>query len=369
MDPLENPHKRPPQTKWSVHEASPLLGGRAGRSPTLVLSERRSAKKQSGAPEERKKGNFLFYIIYAIVNVIIAVPGLYGYASVIFNHPVFQPHMNALAKLVIFSSMLHQIGFLLFSSLDFAIGTVQDAGLIFLSSMANQIADIMEDEGETEQAIVSTTLALLSAGTALLGLILVIMGHFKLANAVSYLPMPVVGGYLAFIGYFCCQAGVSLCISKSMVNVADWGLLAQPQYLLLATPGLLAALLLTWLSRNSDNPASLPVAMVAIPAVFYVVIYAGGWGLEGAREGKWVGDVAPPVPVSDLIHLVDLSLVRWDLVGEILWTWVGMIFVVSFASCLDVAAISMDMGEALDTNRELATVGICNCECELHHLD
>ena len=34
----------------------------------------------------------------------------------------------------------------------------------------------------------------------------------------------------------------------------------------------------------------------------------------------------------------------------------------SFASCLDVAAISLDMGEALDTNRELATVGICNCK-------
>ena len=117
-----------------------------------------------------------------------------GYASVIFNHPVFQPHMNALAKLVLFSSMMHQIGFLFFSSLDFAIGTVQDAGLIFLSSMANTIADRMENEGESEEAIVSTTLALLSSGTALLGVILVIMGHFKLANAVSYLPMPVVGG-------------------------------------------------------------------------------------------------------------------------------------------------------------------------------
>lgn len=32
----------------------------------------------------------------------------------------------------------------------------------------------------------------------------------------------------------------------------------------------------------------------------------------------------------------------------------------SFASCLDVAAISLDMGEALDTNKELSTVGICN---------
>ena len=37
-----------------------------------------------------------------------------------------------------------------------------------------------------------------------------------------------------------------------------------------------------------------------------------------------------------------------------------MVFVVSFSSCLDVAAISMDMGEALDTNNELMTVGISN---------
>lgn len=33
---------------------------------------------------------------------------------------------------------------------------------------------------------------------------------------------------------------------------------------------------------------------------------------------------------------------------------------VSFSSCLDVAAISMDMGQALDTNNELMTVGISN---------
>lgn len=39
-----------------------------------------------------------------------------------------------------------------------------------------------------------------------------------------------------------------------------------------------------------------------------------------------------------------------------------MTFVVSFSSCLDVAAISMDMGQALDTNNELMTVGISNCK-------
>jgi MFS superfamily sulfate permease-like transporter len=99
-----------------------------------------------------------------------------------------------------------------------------------------------------------------------------------------------------------------------------------------------------------------------IPAAFYIVIYVTGLHIEGAREYGWVGQVSPPVPVSDLLALVDFSLVRWDLVLDILATWTGMVFVVSFASCLDVAAISMDMGEALDTNKELATVGICNCK-------
>lgn len=69
-----------------------------------------------------------------------------------------------------------------------------------------------------------------------------------------------------------------------------------------------------------------------------------------------------PVPVIDLLHLVDLSKVRWDLAKDLISTWAGMVFVVSFSSCLDVAAISMDTGEALDVNAELTTVGIANCK-------
>lgn len=38
----------------------------------------------------------------------------------------------------------------------------------------------------------------------------------------------------------------------------------------------------------------------------------------------------------------------------------SMVFVVAFSSCLDVAAIEMDMGEPLDVNAELATVGYSN---------
>jgi MFS superfamily sulfate permease-like transporter len=358
-------HRR--QVATATSAASPILKpstthptGATMASP--LLSKRRSDASTSVAFEDNSSNNnnkcgfkgfdhYLYCLIYAVVNAIIAVPSLFGYAAVIFNNPVFSPHMNALSKLLIFSSLVHQLGFLIFSSLPFAIGTVQDAGLIFLSTMANTIANTMLDDGHSDDEILSTTLALLCSGTALLGLVLVAMGYFKLADAVSYLPMPVVGGYLAFIGYFCVQAGTSLCISKPMMSILDWNLLLDPKNLLLAGPGLASGLVLTLTSRLATNSGVLPCVMVIIPAFFYIVLFTCGSSLEEAREAGWVGETSPPVPVSDLLHLIDFGQVRWDLVSQVIATWFGMVFVVSFASCLDVAAISIDMGQPLETNR------------------
>jgi SulP family sulfate permease len=202
---------------WSLHEASPLLSiplASDASNPTSSPVTKRAHTSSSGRYSSLV---FVYYIVYALVNVIISVPGLYGYAAVIFNHPVFSSNMNALSKLVIFSSAVMQLSFICFSTMSFAIGTVQDAGLIFLSSMANTIANEMLEDGESEKAILSTTMVLLSGGTALLGVVLIAIGKFKLTNVVSYLPMPVIGGYLAFIGYFCVQGN---CKIVSLVQVA-----------------------------------------------------------------------------------------------------------------------------------------------------
>jgi hypothetical protein len=168
-----------------------------GRRLSAVTSKNASFDKKHPIRVKEKKtrkgfDHYVYCVIYAIVNVIISAPGLYGYTAVIFNNPVFDNHMNALSKLVIFSSLIHQLGFFLFSTLDFAIGTVQDAGLIFLSAMANKIANRMLEDGHGEDEVLSTTIVLLCLGTACLGLVLILMGRFRLADAVAYLPMPVV---------------------------------------------------------------------------------------------------------------------------------------------------------------------------------
>ena len=45
---------------------------------------------------------------------------------------------------------------------------------------------------------------------------------FTTASTVQFLPMPVVGGYLAYIGFFCGQAGLALMANVEIVHLADW---------------------------------------------------------------------------------------------------------------------------------------------------
>ena len=78
---------------------------------------------------------------------MVCAPVMISFASIIFRHPTF--HRDAatyarLVKLVLFSSAVHQTVFVTTSSLVFAVGQVQDAGLIFLSSMANQVVETLE---------------------------------------------------------------------------------------------------------------------------------------------------------------------------------------------------------------------------------
>lgn len=311
------------------------------------------------------KTGFFYYFMYAVLNTLMSVPALYGYASVIFNHDAFQPYIAVLTKLSIWSSAVHQFSFVAFSSLPFAKAEVQDAGLLFLSCITNYIArTIIEEDGSIDE-ILSTAIVGIAVATASLGVVVLFLGKFNCANFVSYLPLPVVGGYLAFIGYFCFIAGVGLSVSQSMIGgnfMSDIELLCNKKTIFLAIPGLISGIVLAVVCRFAKSDATLPLTMIAIPLGFYIVLYILGISLDEARQGMWVGEKESAADITSLLMVLDFEKVRWDLImsTRCISVWFGMVFVVSFSSCLDVAAISMDMGEALDVNSELVTVGLSN---------
>ena len=93
---------------WSFSQSRRQVATAATSSPRpsashqLSAEARRAEEAAQAAKEESRVSNsgqhYLFCSIYAVVNVIIAAPALFGYAAVIFNHPIFANHMNALSK-------------------------------------------------------------------------------------------------------------------------------------------------------------------------------------------------------------------------------------------------------------------------------
>ncbi|KUF93272.1 Transmembrane protein 65 [Phytophthora nicotianae] len=299
-------------------------------------------------------------LLYGVVNAIRAIPTMYGYAVIIFSHHAFADFMPALSKLVIFSSAVHQVMFTLMSTMPFAIGQVQDAGLIFLSAMATSICNSLGDDVSPE-AKVATTIVTIGIATASLGVCLVVMGRFKLAALASYLPMPVIGGYLAFIGVFCLYAGLALSTGLVINDFSSMiDMFHDTHNILLCVPGFLGGAILLVVSQNFKNPFALSTAIMVMPVFFFLVLAIGSISLDEARQDGWVDPVEKTASISELVNLFDFDLVHWDQIPNQIVTWIGMVFIVAISSSLDVVAIEIDMGTKLDINHELKTVGWSN---------
>lgn len=227
-------------------------------------------------------------MLYGIINSVMIIPVTISFCSIIYRDKEFEEYLPRLVKLVLFSSMIHQIAFTQFSSLPFAIGQVQDAGLIFLSSMA---ADIVQGCARTEQ-IVPTALVVLPLCTFILGCMLVVVAKLKLATVIQYLPMPVIGGYLAFIGFFCGQAGLAMMAGVQVVSIMDWGNFYSERALILLTPGVILGITTYLLLCRIRSPYVLPCCMVGILSLFFGALFLCGMTIEDAREYGWIAPLS-----------------------------------------------------------------------------
>jgi SulP family sulfate permease len=140
---------------------------------------------------------------------------------------------------------------------------------------------------------VSTALIILPLYTTLLGVLLIVTGRLKLASIVQYLPMPVIGGYLAFIGFFCGQAGLAMMAGVDVSGPADWWRLCNTGSVVLFLPGLVLGCAIYLVLITFRSPLVLPVCLVASLLGFYTVLWLSGQSLQDARDAGWIGQLQP----------------------------------------------------------------------------
>lgn len=299
-------------------------------------------------------------LLYGVVNTFIVLPVVMSFGSIIYNDDFFRPYLPALMKLTVVSGAVHQIMFSTFSSLPFAVGQVQDAGLIFLSAMATDLVSRLKSEGADDDSILATLTIGLSAYTAVMGFALVLVGKCKLASYCQLLPPSVVGGYLAFIGFFCGQAGLSLMAMVPVSGLADWYKFFNRDALVHLAPGVVGGCAMYYAVRTLRHVAVFPSSIVVLMFAFYVVLWATGSSVQEATDYGWINKTEQAPSWDHTWDFFKVEKVVWSVLPSQTLSLMAMTVVVALSSSLDVAAIEIELKRPLDYNYELKTVGLSN---------
>lgn len=115
----------------------------------------------------------------------VITPELFA-ASICMQDHFFQPVLGQMVKLVFLSSGVHQIIFSIKSTLPFAVGQVQDVGLIFLSAMATSVVEASSKAGKDSDVTLGTVLVTLLLTTLLVGVLIILTGTPAIKAATTH---------------------------------------------------------------------------------------------------------------------------------------------------------------------------------------
>jgi SulP family sulfate permease len=241
------------------------------------------------------------------------------------------------------------------SSLPLAIAGPDSHGSAVLAIMAAGIASSLSDPDQAA----ATVLAVLVLSTVVTGVFLYALGRLRVGHYVRFIPVPVVGGFLAGAGL--------LIVRGSFVVMADvpLGFHGLPDLIQAAAaarwlPGASLALLLYAAQRKTRHFLVLPGILVGAVGLFHLA-----WCIVGDRA-------APPAPAdwflapfsseqlrqafsSDLLAHVDAAALLRQ--GPDLLT---LLVVVVIAVLLNATGVEIATQQDCDFNRELRANGLAN---------
>lgn len=300
--------------------------------------------------------------LYGVVNLIVCVPSLVSYAHIVFTQPEFAVFMPYLVKLYFLSSSVMQAAMTWRSSIVFSIGQVQDVGLIFLAGMVRNIVAWARHDNMTSQEVLATSLWQCCTSTVVVGIFLVLVGRLQVSQYVQLLPLPVVGGYLGYIGYFCLAAGLAIGSGREINGPDTMVQLWDPELKVKLGQLAIMTVVMLFVHFRVKHFLGMPVVLLTLPVAFFVGTALMGISVEECRAAGWL----PPPPKQaaagfEAMHLFNPAEVRWWMLPRQFLNVCGLVIIVTFGSSLDIAAIQAEMaGQKIDYNLELVSLGCGN---------
>lgn len=235
------------------------------------------------------------------------------------------------------------------SGLAGSYGGVQDASAAILGLAAGSTATVV-----AQPQTMATVIALMAATSISTGILLLLMGRFRLGEVARFVPFPVIGGLLAGTGYLILVGSVELLggISTQALFDSDGVALLWPGFVLAAL--FFVASRLGWKSR-----VYLLFLMLAI-AGFHAVLRAIGLGTETATRRGWLLGPFPDGSLWPGLAISNLADADWGLIVGEAASIATVLLIVPLTVLLYMSAVEVETRRDLDVGLELKVTGWAN---------
>jgi SulP family sulfate permease len=244
------------------------------------------------------------------------------------------------------------------SSLPGMMTLTQDSPAVIMALVVSAIAAGMSDV--SPEAKFYTSLAAIMISTVLSGVVCLLLGKFRLGNLVSYLPYPVIGGFLAGTGMLLVFGAFQVMTGRN-VTLLNLALLFQNGAWGLWLPGVVFAVVLFWLVMKIRHYLVLPGVLAAVMVIFYLALWATGTSISTAAQTGWL---VSGLPQGEALfrwwNPAGFALVEWNAIFRQSGQIFACIIISLLSLLLNITAIGLSTGQEIDLDTELTNNGWAN---------
>ncbi len=287
----------------------------------------------------------------------IAVSNTISYAAIIFAGDL-SSYLAQGIGLTLFGGLLLITIISLTSSTP---GTISFPKSATAPILALIVAQVFSDLGTalSSEEIFITLAATLAVSTAGTGIFLFLFGLLRFGRWIRYMPYPVLGGFLAGLGWLLIKGGLDLTVQIPL-DFEHLHLWFTAETILRWAPGLILALLLLTLQRRFPKINLVPTIILGGLGIYYLSIWLFGIPMDKISAGGWLLGPFPSGNIWKPLILLEFPKADWAVIIQQSLTMLTLIPTTLISLLFNSSSVELASKQEVNFDHELTSAGIAN---------
>jgi SulP family sulfate permease len=292
-----------------------------------------------------------------ITGVIAVIRGI-SYAALIFTGSL-SGYLSVGVGMAIFSNVVIGMVVALLGPFPGTIATPLAAPTAVLATLASAIAAQMSGSFPPQEILLTVVAAILIS-TVLSGLLLLLLGRFKLGDRVEIIPLPVIGGFMGGTGVILLQGSLQV-MTDLEFRFSQLSAYFQPEVFPNWAGGIICALILLFVSGRYKHFLVIPGTLLAFIGTFYLGLLVTNTSFAEAKAQDWLLSFA--IDTGQLWQPLTPSMfdqVHWSFIFQNGDAIASVIFICLLELVLTKNGIELFVRQDINLDRALESVGLAN---------